>query len=429
MLAFPAGTVRASSPQEGRSTPEKGYDPSVFTFYFRPADILLLPNYRGNRRQLQRLASSIGKLRRERTLKDHYFRIISSLEPGTEADPEAINLASLQGSVIKSYLYTHYRLADMDFTFGIDTCGGQNGRTMLAILPQPVPDGANTAIHYSLSKTAAGARTAVKSYGQIPYVCGERTTSCTTVSENRVPDDALPSGQTGTVCRCDSLNKILDDLRSEVCTAERSARSYADSLYRTGIALSALYAQKVVTTEYRPVIGIKTNLLYWAGFFPDMTWKQVLPNLSLEFFFADRWSVAVDGAASLRLRNGRDQKLCAFSSFGGEGRYWFRKGGLYKGFYAGIYLNGGTFDRSPKHTEDLGHTGTFVGVGLSAGYTYMFNQWLGLEIGIRGCFRHVEDDRYQHVDPNYFYRSTEYKNGVRLGGVFLNLTGRFGKYK
>ncbi len=425
LLAVYASPIQASSLQQGKAISGSEADSAAFTFYFRPADLLLLPDYRGNDVQLQQLATTIGRLRRQDTLKDRYFRITSSLKRNSADDPQAVNTASLQGSVIKSYLHTRYRLGNVAATFGIDTCGDASDKVRLSILPLPVPAGANTAIHYSIARTTAGARQAMNRYDPVPYACCGQTT---VAAESREPEAAIPSDERpGATCRCDSLNDALHELRSEVQTAKASARSYADSLYQASIRIGEPCSQ--AQTEYRPIIGVKTNLLYWAGFFPEMTWEQVLPNLSLEFYIAERWSVGVDGAASLRLRNGRNQKLCAFSSFGGEGRYWFRKGYVFKGFYAGAYLNGGTFDRTPRHTDDPGHTGTFVGAGLSAGYTFMFNRWIGLEIGIRGGFRHVEDDRYRHVGTEYFYRDTKYKNGVRLDGVFLNLTGRFGKYK
>lgn len=179
-----------------------------------------------------------------------------------------------------------------------------------------------------------------------------------------------------------------------------------------------------------PLIGIKTNLFYWAGFTPEMKWKQVLPNLSLEYFFANRWSVTLDGAYTSRVRNDYNiSKRYAFSSVGSEVRAWLNNDGLFKGFYGGIYGNGGEFDSTPETMDDKGYTGRYIGTGLTVGYTRMFTPWLGVEVGVRGGFRHVAYDAYYRESSCYVYEHTRYKNNLCLDGVFLNLTARFGKYK
>lgn len=181
--------------------------------------------------------------------------------------------------------------------------------------------------------------------------------------------------------------------------------------------------------SYIPLLGIKTNLLYWIGFTPEMKWKQVLPNLSLEIFMGKRWSLTLDGAYTSSLQNGNNLKKYAFSSFGSEFRMWLKDDYLFKGFYGGIYGDGGQFDVTPKSIERKGHTGSYVGTGLTVGYAWMFTPWLGIEIGIRGGFRHVAYDDYLQENSHFYYQQTHYKNSICLNGVFINLTARLGKYK
>lgn len=180
---------------------------------------------------------------------------------------------------------------------------------------------------------------------------------------------------------------------------------------------------------YIPLVGIKTNALYWAGFNPEMKWKQVLPNLSLEFYMGKRWSLALNGAFTSHLRNGHHLKKRAFSSFGPEFRVWLNDDSLFKGFYGGVYMDGGEFDLTPKSPDGTGHTGTYFGTGLAAGYVWMFTPWLGMELGIRGGFRHAACDDYFQEKSHFYYQRTHYKNNVCLNGVFLNFTVRLGKYK
>lgn len=180
---------------------------------------------------------------------------------------------------------------------------------------------------------------------------------------------------------------------------------------------------------YIPLVGVKTNVLYWIGLTPEMKWKQVLPNLSLEVFMGRRWSLALNGAYTSHLRNGYHLKKYAFSSFGPEFRVWLDGNSLFKGFYGGIYADGGEFDKTPKTPEGTGHTGTYIGTGLSIGYVWMFTRWLGMEVGVRGGFRHVACDDYIQDNSHFYYQRTHYKNSICLNGVFLNLTARLGKYK
>lgn len=183
------------------------------------------------------------------------------------------------------------------------------------------------------------------------------------------------------------------------------------------------------TPTYIPLVGVKTNLLYWIGFTPEMKWKQVLPNLSLEVFLGKRWSVTLDGSFTSHLRNGDGFKKYAFSSFGSEFRMWLKDDYLFKGFYGGIYVDGGEFDKTPKSAESKGHTGSYFGTGLTVGYAWMFTPWLGMEAGIRSGFRHVAYDDYFRVNSHSYYQGTHYKNSICLNGVFLTLTARLGKYK
>lgn len=183
------------------------------------------------------------------------------------------------------------------------------------------------------------------------------------------------------------------------------------------------------SSTYIPLLGVKTNLLYWSGFTPEMKWKQVLPNLSLEVFLGKRWSLTFDGSYTSHLRNGDDLKKYAFSSFGSEFRIWLTDDYRFQGFYGGIYGDGGQFDVTPKTPEGKGHTGSYIGTGLTVGYAWMFTPWLGVEVGVRGGFRHVSYDDYTQENSRFYYQQTRYKNSICLNGVFLNLTARLGKYK
>lgn len=379
-------------------------------FYFKDNSILLLPAYRGNRLQLNALDRLVEEHRPD--IGNYYFSIISYVTPREAHQPAALNKASLNGSVVRAYIRQHFRLVNEAFTFQIDTLGTESNRIKVALCARPVPT-CISMINYSLNHDPEQVETAMAAYPKIPYLgtggTGNEAKGTSDPAWNRVIMESVQ--------KTDSLYNRLGQLEQK----------FSDVAARTDTVFLYEKEQIIVEEKMLPFLGVKTNLMYWIGFTPEMKWKQVMPNLALELYLGNHWSLEFEGAYTRRLVNGEKFKRYAFSSFGAEGRYWFCGNRLYKGFYAGMYVNGGEFDITPKHEDTKGHTGDYVGAGLALGYTYMFSGWFGLEAGVRGCFRHVSYDTYHYHASHYYYENTRYKNGIRLDGVFLNAIFRFSK--
>ena len=89
-----------------------------------------------------------------------------------------------------------------------------------------------------------------------------------------------------------------------------------------------------------------------------------MPNLSLEYFFADRWSINATGAYAKR-KVGGDQYF-GVSAWSLEPRIWLNADGTYRWLFAGFYGEAGDFDNQRMHIDD-NRTGKFAGLGLSVG--------------------------------------------------------------
>ena len=67
-----------------------------------------------------------------------------------------------------------------------------------------------------------------------------------------------------------------------------------------------------------------------------------MPNLSLEYFFADRWSINATGAYAKR-KVGGDQYF-GVSAWSLEPRIWLNADGTYRWLFAGFYGEAGDFE-------------------------------------------------------------------------------------
>lgn len=176
-------------------------------------------------------------------------------------------------------------------------------------------------------------------------------------------------------------------------------------------------AQREPLVLVRPLVAVKTNLAYWAA---------VAANVEVEFYFAKRWSAAVEGVYTDWNMN-LYKKHYAVNEISPEIRYWTgRKEGQYRGLYVGVYGHIGQFDYMFKNQE-TGNTGDYYGAGISLGGYLPFSRHFGMELGLRGGYVHAGDyDRYYFDAPHYMYKSSRSANYFGLTGAKVSLVYRFG---
>lgn len=176
---------------------------------------------------------------------------------------------------------------------------------------------------------------------------------------------------------------------------------------------------------FRPMLSVKTNLLYWVGIMPDLYRYTFVPNLEVEWFIGDRWSLA--GVGNYAKWGYGDDDFYGISSWSIESRWWLKGDGRFRWFYVGVYGQMGDYDAQNSRIPLDGSTGKLWGAGLSIGAAIPFSDRFGLEIGIRGGYRHSVAKGYVHEAPEYFleYKGNDGHWGIT--GLKSSLYFRFGK--
>lgn len=172
-------------------------------------------------------------------------------------------------------------------------------------------------------------------------------------------------------------------------------------------------------------VAIKTNLLYLAGILPDFEYYTPVPNVEVEWYISDRWSIAGTGAYA-KWGTGKGREF-GISSWTIEPR--FRMDGVWiiEHFYTGVYGMAGDFDKKGYAADPLynNKTGAYWGGGFSLGCFVPFHRHWGIEIGLRAGIRSTETDLYCDRNPDYYRDDTYTKNRFNLQGLKLAVVYRF----
>ena len=176
---------------------------------------------------------------------------------------------------------------------------------------------------------------------------------------------------------------------------------------------------------FRPLLAVKTNLLYWAGLMPDFRNYSFIPNLELEYFFLDRWSVAAAGNYAKWEYSGDD--WFGISTWSVEPRWWIWGDGQYRWIYLGLYGEVGDYDVQNNRIAVDGYTGKLWSTGLSVGAALPFSKRWGAEVGLRAGYRHSQEKAYSYEAPDYFLDAEDTGNHWGVTGIKVSLYYRFGK--
>lgn len=176
--------------------------------------------------------------------------------------------------------------------------------------------------------------------------------------------------------------------------------------------------------SFTPLLAVKSNLIYWTGVMPDFKHYSWTPNLGLEYFFADRWSVNATGAYAKR-KVGTDQYF-GISAWSLEPRIWLKGDGAYQWLYAGVYGEVGDFDNQRMHIKDY-RTGKFGGIGLSVGLHIPITSRIGAEVGIRAGYNRRTTDYYTPENGHYYFDYDKKSNRCGITGINVSIVYRLGK--
>lgn len=176
---------------------------------------------------------------------------------------------------------------------------------------------------------------------------------------------------------------------------------------------------------FRPLLAVKTNLLYWGTIMPDFHSYTFVPNLELEYFFKEMWSVS--GTVNWAKWGYGSDNFFGISSYSLEPRWWIWGDGRYRWIYLGLYGQVGDYDTQNERSTLTGDTGKHWSTGLSVGAAIPFSKRWGLEIGIRGGYRHSSVRGYTYEAPDYFLDYEHTGNHWGVTGIKASIYYRFGK--
>ena len=179
-------------------------------------------------------------------------------------------------------------------------------------------------------------------------------------------------------------------------------------------------------------LAIKTNLLPWCTVVPSVRLGtgetkietgSFMPNLALEYFFADRWSIAVSGMYSDFSYKNKVRDHWSVSSFSIEPRVWPLRPGEFVWLNTGLFGEYGDFDIrgsaiDPDKDILYGRTGRFRTAGASVGCLILFGKGFCMEAGVRAGYRSVSEGkkyRYDKMDDKNYLETRFSSTGFMIG--------------
>lgn len=176
------------------------------------------------------------------------------------------------------------------------------------------------------------------------------------------------------------------------------------------------FADNSSSTKWSDRFALKTNLLYCAA---------LMPNLEIEWAFADRWSFVVEAQRAWYSKKSH-HKVYHLSTIGPEVRFWAISRSRFHGMYVGAFGAWGRYDLSngKKGYEGEGYMG-----GLSLGYMWPIGSHLSLDAGIGVGYMHTRCKKYLPDATHSVYllkKDIDYIGPLRLN---LSLVWRFANDK
>lgn len=394
-----------------------------FLFLFQRGSDLLVGNYGANSQELEALRQNVNANRAAIKQGQGHYRIVSFVMPCDSADFAAINNASVQGSVVRSWLIKRHKLSSNNSTFYIDRRSGFDNRVEVAYVDSPVAANASQTINYTMSrKDRAKVDMAVSRYNPVPFLDMEFAANSPQDKSGikndvveRTTDSATPAAKT------DRTDNVAPQVSAPQTTVTQEQT--------TTPAVSV--TQQPSKEKLFPTWALKTNLLLFAGVYPDFRYYVVTPNIEAEYYFARRWSVGADFAYAVSKLSDTDTKeRFGYHNYAAEGRYWFKGDCRFRGFYAGIYAAYTEFNlMDPDRYDGFGYSGDMYSAGLSAGYVAPLSRRLFLEVGLRGGYAYADYEKYHHDGSGFISNGQGNDSNFRLQAVRVSLMYRFGGKK
>lgn len=148
----------------------------------------------------------------------------------------------------------------------------------------------------------------------------------------------------------------------------------------------------MIKTDSR--FALKTNLLMYG---------ILMPNIEVEWKFAEKWSVALEGQRAWYAKES-PHKVYRIGTVIPEVRYWPVRRSMWHGMYVGVFGGLGMYDLSKGKK---GHEGEGAMGGISAGYMWPIGKYFSLDAGIGVGYLYARDKEYLPRDGHFLYQLTK----------------------
>lgn len=409
-------------------------------FYYRTGSTILYEAYSSNASALERLNRMVAANRPAILSGNAHFELLSYIPSSSVGVPTAINAASIQASVVRSYLKTQYGIPHSCSTFAIDTTQGAQNKIQVQLISGPIPLYANKEINYSEDRSSWAINQAFAAYQDgIPYASylmilasrnnyfgaqgGQLYALRNEMWQTEDWDNFADTTSLSRLALAAQINLYIKTADGDYVQATQSDVDNGikiiysrndDGTYSFASLDAILAAAKNANNDYAalyakhntpsegfvsaseqqpystknsgfrnyPIFGFKTNLLYWA---------VALPNLELEFYFGKSFSISLEGEYTWLSEYLPVENAYYFWGVNGEFRYWFERNSRYEHWYLGVYGNAGQYDFK---FNKVGNQGDYYSVGLTAGYVLPIGKHFNVEFGLGVGYIHYTNSAY-----------------------------------
>jgi hypothetical protein len=387
-----------------------------YTFYFRGQSGILLLNYKDNIKEFNRMTYFINHHTKELKSGKSHLNIVTYILPSDLKNPHRMNDALVQASVVRAYIKIHNGIGHYACSCTIDTSRVLRNIVRVDYLPYPVLNKNSKHIYYTLNRNDSNS--IMRAVGRNDII---------SFLQAKLPRYKKKSLYSKVFPSKDSIsaNPILDFLivqDSVLLVKKKQALFFGRNVEKKSGDFGGFTKKTFV-----PFLGVKTNLLYWAGITPEVRYRDFMPNIELEWYITQRLSLNLEFIRTYCEKMNTDREIWALSSMSAEPRFWFNSDRKYSGLYVGIYGLKGDFDVKLNSLSSNGYTGDFYESGFSLGYYQPLSSHWGVELGGRCGYRSVSGDIYNFSDPHYYKQSSFTQSGFKLTGLSFLVTYRFGK--
>ena len=379
---------------------------------FRPNNDVLLIDYKNNSRELKNIMTFVASNKLNLQNGSNHINVVAYIKTFDVNNPIAVNLASIQASVVRAQFKLKYGIPHTAITFSIDTAQNVNNLVRVDCINRPIKGYNNTAIYYTLKRDNLGLiKKEMQSYKpSVPYTSylmrladenptlaigeqahkeGEVTVIAMTDEMNGEMIEEVDIYADNEDIELDNLTNVeeMDDADNVIAiqpntgviadnTPAPIAPPVAPVAEETLPATTINESQQVKQDpaprgRTKDIIGVRTNLLHWA---------TATPNFGLEFYLGQRVSLEVEGAYTWAWFMQEKHQSYYLWQTGGELKYWFEPGTFNK-HAIGIHANTGQFDMKFK-ADGIGKQGDFVSVGLTYNYMLPIGKHFNMEFAL-----------------------------------------------